>query len=262
MKTIKHTVDLIKMDLRRTFRTQPFYWLMLCAATMVMVVFMTGIDESTTLSGLIGPYTAGAFNPMTSMMGISIVPLFAMIAFVLNIGGDFSTGFAKNIFTFHSNKWEYIISKVVLGTVISCLYILFYMVGFLIVGMVMGLPWGAVGVGEIILFVVQKMLLTIPLSAMVLFVMILLRNRGWGIVTAIVISMGAVTMCMSMGAAALGDGFSWLATAAEWFVSGCSNSILTQATVTGFIHVLAVTIVWTLLSTLFTKQLLNKNDIF
>lgn len=126
MKMLKHTRDLVKMDLRRTFRTQPFYWLMLCAATMVMVVFMTGIDESTTLSGLIGPYSAGAFNPMTSMMGISIVPLFAMIAFVLNIGGDFSTGFAKNIFTFHSNKWEYILSKVVgygdLHSVYSVLY--------------------------------------------------------------------------------------------------------------------------------------------
>lgn len=261
MKMLKHTRDLIKMDLRRIFRTQPFYWLMLCAATMVMVVFMTGVDESTTLTGLIGPHTAGAFDPMTSMMGISIVPLFAMIAFVLNIGGDFSTGFAKNIFTFHSNKWEYIISKVVLGTVISALYILFYMAGFLIVGMVMGIPWGAVSVGEIILFVYQKILLTIPLSAMVIFSMMLLRNRGWGIVTAIIISMGAITMCMSMGAAALGNSFNWLATAAEWFVSGCSNSILTQASVPQFFHVSIVASAWTLVSTILTWRCLNKKDI-
>lgn len=261
MKMLKHTRDLVKMDLRRTFRTQPFYWLMLCAATMVMVVFMTGIDESTTLSGLIGPYSAGAFNPMTSMMGISIVPLFAMIAFVLNIGGDFSTGFAKNIFTFHSNKWEYILSKVVLGTVISTLYILFYMAGFLIVGMTMGIPWGTVSVGEIILFVYQKILLTIPLSAMVLFSMMLLRNRGWGIVTAIIISMGAITMCMSMGAAALGDSFNWLATTAKWFVSGCSNSILTQAAVPQLFHVLIVASAWTFVSAILTWCCLNKKDI-
>ena len=261
MKTFKHTGDLIRMDLRRTFRTQPFYWLMLCAATMVMVVFMAGIDESTTLSGLIGPHTAGAFDPMTSMMGISIVPLFSMIAFVLNIGGDFSTGFAKNIFAFHSNKWEYVIAKVALGTVISCLYILFYMVGFLAVGMVMGLPWGTVGAGEIALFVAQKMLLTIPLSAMVLFVMILLRNRGWGIVAAIVISMGAITMCMSMGAAALGDSFDWLAAAAKWFVSGCSNSILTQASASQILHVGIVAFAWTLASSILTNRLLNKKDI-
>ena len=41
MTEMKHTGDLLKMDLRRTFRTQPFYWLLLGVATMVMVVFMT-----------------------------------------------------------------------------------------------------------------------------------------------------------------------------------------------------------------------------
>ena len=261
MKTLKHTGDLIRMDLRRTFRTQPFYWLMLCAATMVMVVFMTGVTGDATLSGLLGAAEAGSFDPMMSMMGISIVPLFAMIAFVLNIGGDFSTGFAKNIFTFHSNKWEYILSKIVLGTVISTLYILFYMAGFLIVGKVMGLAWGTLSAGNAVLFILQKILLTIPLSSMVLFVMILLRNRGWGIVTAIVISMGAITMCMSMGAAALGDSFHWLAVAATWCVSGCSNMILTVASAGQVLQVIAVGAVWTLASALLTRYRLQKKDI-
>lgn len=263
--TIKHTFDLLKMDLRRTFRTQPFYWFLLCAATMVMVVFTAEVDPSITLTELLGAYTANAFDPMASMMGISIVPLFAMIAFVLNIGGDFSTGFSKNIFTFHSNKWEYIISKVILGSIISCLYILFYMVGFFIVGTFMGFPLGIASIAEIVLFVFQKMLLTIPLSTIVLLVMMIVRNRGWGIVAGIVISMGAITIFMSMGATALttmtGSDFGWLSTIAGWFVSGCSNGILIKASVTGFMQAGIVSIIWTLLSSVLSWVVLNKKDI-
>ena len=144
-----------------------------------------------------------AYDPMASMMGIAIVPLFAMIAFVLNIGSDFATGFAKNIFAFHSNKWEYILSKITLGTIISSLYILIYVIGLFVVGTVMGFAWGPVSIAGVVLFVLQKMLLTIPLSAIVLFIMLQFRNRGWGIVAGSVISMGTITMCITMIGAAI-----------------------------------------------------------
>lgn len=260
MNTLKHTGDLLKMDLRRTFRTQPFYWLLLGVATMVMVVFMVGGKENgTTLTGLLGSYTAEEYDPISTMMGVSMAPLFAMIAFVLNIGGDFSTGFAKNIFAFHANKWEYVISKTALGTIISSLYILAYMAGFFCVGMIMGLPWGAVGIGEVALFIVSKMILTVPLSAIVLLVMALLRNRGWGIVAGIVVSMGAITMCMTMIAEAVGLG--WLATLATWFVSGCAGSMVVMASAGQFAHVIAVAALWTILCSILSWRWLKTKDI-
>ena len=267
MTEMKHTGDLLKMDLRRTFRTQPFYWLLLGVATLVMVVFRTAArEDNVTLMGLLGSYTAGeGFDPMASMMGISIIPLFSMIAFVLNVGGDFSTGFAKNIFTFHANKWEYVISKTALGAIISSLYILAYMIGFLVVGSVMGLPWGVASIGEMVLYVIQKMLLTIPLSSLVLFVMILLRNRGWGIVSAIAVSMGSVSMFVMMAASILtgitGIDFSWLSALTAWFISGCSSSLVLMASVPQSLKVLGVTAIWTLLWSVLTWNRLKKKDI-
>ena len=116
-----------------------------------------------------------------------------------------------------------------------------------------------------VLYVIQKMLLTIPLSSLVLFVMILLRNRGRGIVSAIAVSMGSVSMFVMMVASILtgitGIDFSWLSALTAWFISGCSSSLVLMASAPQFLKVLGVTAVWTLLWSVLTWNRLKKKDI-
>ncbi len=256
---MKHTLDLIKMDLRRTLRTQPFYWLLLGVVTMVMVVYMAGVSETSTLVNLLGSITHGEYDPMASMMGISIVPLFSMIYLVLNIGGEFATGFVKNIFTFHANKWEYILSKIFIGTFVSTVYMLVYLMGFFIVGNVMGIPFGDIGVVSVVLFVVQKMMLTIPLSAIVFYITVYTRNRAWGIVAACIISMGAITMCMTMIGSTLQ--IPLLEVIATWFVSGCTNQLILTQSLGQFIKVISVIIIWAGVCGCMAKLTLTNKDI-
>jgi len=120
--------SMLSLDFYRLFHMPAFY-IMLCIAAIVpaMVLSMTGQDTA----GPNGEIIAAASAPYTNVwqvlapltptyvvadMGeyanINMVYIFSGILSSIFIGHDYMSGFVKNVFTVHSKKFDYVISKI------------------------------------------------------------------------------------------------------------------------------------------------------
>ncbi len=120
--------SMLNLDFYRLFHTPAFY-IMLCIAAFVpaMVLSITGHDtvgpNGEIISAASAPYTNvwQVLAPLTPTyvvadMGeyanINMVYIFSGILSSIFIGHDYMSGFVKNVFTVHSKKFDYVISKI------------------------------------------------------------------------------------------------------------------------------------------------------
>ena len=120
--------SMLNLDFYRLFHTPAFY-IMLCIAAIVpaMVLSMTGQDtvgpNGEIIAAASAPYTNvwQVLAPLTPTyvvadMGeyanINMVYIFSGILSSIFIGHDYMSGFVKNVFTVHSKKFDYVISKI------------------------------------------------------------------------------------------------------------------------------------------------------
>lgn len=189
-------LNLIQMDLRRTFRTPLFYALLLGLSVMLGTFTMTGVMGENQSIALIGPVSSA--GNMMSTMGMSMVLIFGAIYVVSIIGKDFSTGFIKNILTIHANKSSYILAKLVVGTIVSALMLVFYIVLMIILGAIQGLPVGIPSIGGLILFIIGKLLLAVALNTLLIGFELTFRNLPISILACFMFGMGGATILLSM----------------------------------------------------------------
>lgn len=250
--------NLFKMDLRRTFRTPLFYALLLGLGVMLGTFAMTGVmGENLSIAALIGP-VSGA-GDMMSTMGMSMVLIFGAVYIVSVIGKDFSTGFIKNIMTVHANKRDYIISKLLVSTVVSALMIAFYVVLMLVLGAVQGLPLGLPSFGGLLIFLIGKLLLAVALNALMIGFELCCRNLPISILACFVFGMGAATMLLTMLAGSLDMPI--LQTVSGFTIAGSSSLGTLSASAGNTVHIILCAIVWLLVSLGCTSLIIKKKDI-
>lgn len=251
-------LNLIKMDLRRTFRTPLFYALLLGLGVMLGTFAMTGVmGENQSIAALIGP--VASTGDMMSTMGMSMVLIFGAIYVVSMIGIDFSTGFIKNILTVHSQKSSYILAKLVVGTISSALMLVFYVVLMTILGTIQGLPLGIPSAGGLILFLLEKLILAVALNALLIAFELTFRNLPISILACFMFGMGGATMMLAM----LGSSMNIpvLQTISTFTIAG-SSSIGTLTIVMGdFIHVLICSVAWLVFSLASACMIMKKKDV-
>ena len=168
--TFGMTRRMLRVDVRRTLRSRTFYILLAVSllVPILMTVMMTMMDGSVSVDPQTGVETviqgpentwqsigtlpgAEAMGGMDVMAMCNINMMFMAVAvFVcLFISGDFSSGYAKNIFTVRARKVDYVISKTLVGFVTGALMLVLYFIGAVIGGAVSGLSFDLMGLSPV-----------------------------------------------------------------------------------------------------------------
>lgn len=251
-------LNLIKMDLRRTFRTPLLYALLLGLGVMLGTFAMTGVmGENQSIAALIGPVSST--GDMMSTMGMSMVLIFGAIYIVSIIGKDFSTGFIKNILTIHANKSTYIMAKLVVGTIASACMLVFYVVLMVILGMIQGLPLGIPSIGGLVLFLLGKLLLAIALNALLIGFELTFRNLPISILACFMFGMGGATMLLSM----LGNSLNIpiLHTISTFTIAGSSSIGTLTVAVGDIVHIVICGVAWLVFSLITGCFIMKRKDV-
>ena len=183
-------MPMVKLDFYRLFHTPIFYIMVLVAAlipalVMTMVGANEGVDAQThtnvwqVFEGLSGN-TAGLMD-FANMANVNMVYIFAALMLSIFVSHDYSSGFVKNIFTVHSKKSDYVVSKSLAGIFGGVCMILSYFLVTIIVGAFTGKSFdlGAAGVGGLLMCLFSKMALMGLFVPLYLTMAVIFKQKLW-----------------------------------------------------------------------------------
>ena len=195
--------SMLKLDFYRLFHTPAFYIMLAIAAMIPAMVLALSVAEA-------GPPTPGsaytantpqmempvfdntwqliestggsavADNPLdfAGFANINMLFIFAGLLMSIFVAHDYSSGFVKNIFTVHSKKVDYIISKTAIGVFGGAGMIVTYVLGTVFAGLLTGKAFD-VNVSGLILCLISKVLLMAVFCSLFLGIAVFFRNRLW-----------------------------------------------------------------------------------
>lgn len=186
---------MLKLDFYRLFHT-PVFFIMLAISAIIpaMLLTMTGVDtigsSSMTQSSL--EYTntwqlvestggsAAADNPLDfgGYANINMLFIFAGLLMAIFVAHDYISGFAKSIFTNHSKRVDYVISKTAIGVFSGVGMIITYLFGTVLAGFIMGKSF-EVDAGGLVLCLTSKAFLMFVFCSLFLCISIFFRNKLW-----------------------------------------------------------------------------------
>ena len=187
--------SMLKLDFYRLFHTPLFYIMLLIAAIIpAMVLSMSGMEtvqpdgtvqtsiEFTNAWQLIESTggSAVADNPLDfgGFANINMLFIFAGLLMAIFVAHDYSSGFVKNIFTVHSKKIDYVISKTAVGIFSGAGMIITYVFGTVLAGLLTGKAFD-VNVSGLILCLMSKLFLMGIFCSLFLSISVFFRNKLW-----------------------------------------------------------------------------------
>lgn len=249
---------LLRMDLRRLFHGKAFY-IMTGIAVFIPVMMLTQMSGSNDLMSFIGS-SGEATGTFGAGMSLSMLNVLTGILLTVYISREYSTGFIKNIITAHANKYDYILSKAVIAFLCNAAFMAVYLLTLFILGSVMGVPASIPSVLGLVLYILEKLLLSIPLSMVIIAINLVFRRRsGWSIVCICIAATGIITMSLQsvlqmLGLTPVAGLLNYTTTGASAFASVTPNPV-------SFLMIAMVTVVWTILWSLVCDALMNKRDV-
>ena len=191
--------SMLKLDFYRLFHTPAFY-IMLFVAAMIPALLLTttGMEPSGSATGVpvqaapsieitnvwqLVESTGGsaiAENPLDfgGFANINMVFIFAGLLMAIFVAHDYSSGFAKNIFTVHSKKMDYVVSKSAIGIFSGMGMIITYVIGTVVSGLITGKSFD-VNVAGLVMCLVSKMILMGVFCSLFLGIAVFFRNKLW-----------------------------------------------------------------------------------
>jgi hypothetical protein len=187
---------MLKLDFYRLFHTKAFFIALAIAAIIpAMVLSMSGMettapDGSITQSAINYTNTwqliestggsAVSANPMDfgGYANINMVFIFAGLLMAIFIAHDHSSGFVKNVFTVHSKKADYVISKTAVGIFGGVGMIVAYTFGTIIAGVITGKAVD-VNIGGLLMCLVSKMFLMGVFCSLFAAIAVFFKNKLW-----------------------------------------------------------------------------------
>ena len=198
--------SMLKLDFYRLFNTPVLYiFLAIAAIIPAMVLSLSGVDMSPpnqsahteNIPQMTMPMFENAWqmiettenpahtvvsddNPidMGQFMSINMLFIFAGLLMSIFVAHDYSSGFVKNIFTVHSKKLDYVISKIAIGLFGGTGMIITYVIGTVIAWLLTGKAFD-VNIGGLVLCLISKALLMGVFCSLFLAVAVFFRNRFW-----------------------------------------------------------------------------------
>jgi len=194
--------SMLKLDFYRLFHTPAFYIMLLIAAMIPALILTMGdveppttanphavqMDVSSPSMDITNAWqlvestggSAVADNPLdfAGFANINMLFIFAGLLMSIFVAHDYSSGFVKNIFTVHSKKLDYVISKSAVGIFSGTGMIITYVFGTVVAGLLMGKAFD-VNVGGLIMCLISKALLMGVFCSLFLGIAVFFRNRLW-----------------------------------------------------------------------------------
>ena len=198
----KRFKSMLGVDFRRMFTSSLFYIMIGISLVMpililVMTTMMDGTistnpqtGEQTVMEGfknvwqIIGSSSGGegqlSMN-ITSMCNINMMFFIISIFVCLFVGADFSSGYAKNLFTVRSKKDDYVISKTLTCFIAGASMIVAFFIGSMLGGAICGLPFALEGVTAInvIMCILSKIFLVGIFSSIYVLASVFAKQRLW-----------------------------------------------------------------------------------
>ncbi len=255
---MKRVRNLFRMDLHRMLHGKAFY-VMVCIAVFIPVMMLTQMSDVRDITMFIGSdvVSGGSFG---AGMNLSMLNILTGMLLAIYIGKEYTTGFIKNIITAHANKYDYLVSKGLTALICNAVFVAVYLITLFVMGAVMGLPAEIPSIIGMALYIIEKLLLSIPMSMLMIAInLVFRRSYGWSIVFICIAATGIVVMSIQMGLQMLGFGV--LASVFNFTITGASAFTTTTLDVVSLLIVIFVSVVWTLVCSLIADFLMNKRDV-
>ncbi len=253
-------IRIFKMDMHRLTHSPVFYVALAFITIMAVALPMSGMSNS--LDGLLG-VSRGAVTGddfMTAAMGAGVINILLSIILSLFVCGDYSGGFAKNLFTTHADPKNYIggkmLSMAAAGSILLLIYTLEAVISLLIFNGEVTMSGNIFG---LIMFLVEKCLLSCALSAVVLLILVFTRNTAWGITAGFLIATGG----LAMGVSLLGEwlNWGWLVNIFSVTISGAAALCTLSFSLLAFLRVLCASAAWIAIGCAASKRIIKSKDI-
>jgi hypothetical protein len=193
--------SMLKLDFYRLFHTPAFYIMLLIAAIIpALIMTSSGVDpnaagtavENTVAAAPVTEIenawqlvestrgTASEYNMMNmgAFANINMLYIFAGLLMSIFVAHDYSSGFAKNIFTVHARKVDYVISKTAIGIFGGMGMIVTYLIGTVAAGITTGKAFD-VNVGGLVMCLLSKVFLMGLFCSLFLAISVFFRSKLW-----------------------------------------------------------------------------------
>lgn len=149
---------------------------------------------------------SGGMGDITSMVNINLLYFAVAILICLFVGADFRSGYSKNLFTVRASKVDYVISKTLVGIVGGALMIVLFIIGSVIGGAIMQIPFDlsltnseSISVVSIMFCLISKVCLVGVFVPIYVLASVIAKQRVW---LSVILSCG-ISMLLFMMISAL-----------------------------------------------------------
>lgn len=249
---------LLKMDIYRLFHRKILYLMIIALSAMTLSMLFLSDPGTMTISGILGVMNGVSMdNFMSAGSGLGLAYTLMCIILSFFVCDDFSSGFAKNIFTVHANRFDYISGKIISMMIASAVLMGVSLVESLAYCVISGVAVG--NIAGIIVFWIEKWLLSSAFAAAILFLSILLRNKGLGFLFACLLGTGGLVMGISWAFEVLHMPFA--SQILSFTMYGASTVPSLSFSIGEFAHVLIASVVWTVVYAILGVAVLNKKEV-
>lgn len=249
---------LLKMDIYRLFHRKPLYLMIVAMSAMTLSMLFLSDPSAMTVQSVLGVMNGVSMeNFMSAASGLGLIYTLMSIMLSFFVCDDFSSGFAKNIFTVHANRFDYIVSKILSMMVASGVLMLLSLIESIGFCLISGIAIG--NIGGIIVFWVEKWLLSAAFAAAILFVSLLVRNKGLGFLFACLFGTGGLVMGIAWAFEVLHVPYAGQILSLTMY--GASTIPTMQFHVGEFAHILIAAVVWTAFYSVLGAVTLKKKDV-
>ncbi|MCD8308581.1 MAG: hypothetical protein LUD19_01905 [Clostridia bacterium] len=209
--------SMFKADFLRVF-TMPLVYIMAAVSLVmpVLIIVMTTMMSGTTADPVTGAETAvqsftnvwqsiasvsgdssSSAMDIVSMCNINLIYILAAVFVCIFIAGDFTSGYAKNIFTVRPYRYDYVISKTVIGFTGGAIMLVCYFIGAMAGGAIAGLSFDAEEAGAfgIVMCMLSKIFLMLVFVSIYTVMGAVAKQRLW---LSILLSLGASMLLFTM----------------------------------------------------------------
>ncbi len=250
--------NLLKMDLYRLFRRKTLYIMMVAMSAMTLSMLFLADPATLSISSILGVMNGVSMdNFMSAANGLGLVYTLMCIMLSFFVCDDFSSGFAKNVFTVHSKKFDYISGKIISMMVASAVLMLLSLVESVVFCIISGISMGSIG--GIIVFWIEKWLLTAPFAAAILFLSLWVRNKGLGFLFACLLGTGGLVMGVEWAFEALH--FPYANQVLSWTMYGASTVPSLTLSFGGVLHIILAAVIWVVFYSVLSAVVLKRKDV-
>lgn len=257
--------SMLGVDFYRLFHT-PLYYIMLAISGMIPALILTTGSTGGPDGAAAAPLYTNTWNIIAAntplyiihdigeYANMNMVFIFGGILVSIFIGHDYGSGYVKQLFTTHSHKSDYMMSKtIVCAFAMACMCVVYFIVS-LGAGLFAGMSM-EVNVGSLIIAVLGKIIMSLGWASLYTFLNVIFR-RHFGISIASSFFIG--TGIPIIGAAVLLGNNSAL----NVFLYGSSVNACLSSNIVTLVICIAVSVIWAVIYNAAGTLVLSHSDVY